>query len=82
MSTHAAARRSRRDFLHGLTMAGMATLLGLRAKPAAAEPPPVLLFHLPTPQSRNTPRDRGRRVPPRAGRVLSFRRPPHCPQPT
>jgi NitT/TauT family transport system substrate-binding protein len=40
MSTHSAARRSRREFLHGLTMAGMATLLGLRARPAAPEPPP------------------------------------------
>jgi len=40
MSPHAVARRSRRDFLHGLTVAGMATLLGLRARPAAAEPPP------------------------------------------
>jgi hypothetical protein len=40
MRTHAAACWSRRDFLHGLTMAGMATLLGLHARPAAAELPP------------------------------------------
>jgi hypothetical protein len=40
MRTHPAACWSRRDFLHGLTMAGTSTLLGLHARPAAAEPPP------------------------------------------
>jgi hypothetical protein len=42
MRTHAAACWSRRDFLHGLTMTGTATLLGLHARPATAEPPPEM----------------------------------------
>jgi NitT/TauT family transport system substrate-binding protein len=35
-----AACWSRREFLHGLTLAGTAALLGLRLRPGAAEPPP------------------------------------------
>ena len=41
--------KTRREFLHGLTLAGTAGLLGVRAEPVAAEPPPetatVRLFH-------------------------------------
>jgi NitT/TauT family transport system substrate-binding protein len=40
MSTQDARRFSRRTFLGGLTLAGTAGLLGLYARPGAAEPPP------------------------------------------
>jgi NitT/TauT family transport system substrate-binding protein len=40
MSTQRAERWSRREFLHGLTLAGTAGLLGLQSGPVAAEPPP------------------------------------------
>jgi NitT/TauT family transport system substrate-binding protein len=40
MSPHYARRMSRRRFLHGLTLAGTASLLGLRPCRVAAEPPP------------------------------------------
>ena len=34
--------KTRREFLHGLTLAGTAGLLGVRAQPVAAEPPPEI----------------------------------------
>ena len=40
MSAPQTARWSRREFLSGLTLAGMAGLLGLHPRPGAAEPPP------------------------------------------
>ncbi|HEX9429552.1 MAG TPA: twin-arginine translocation signal domain-containing protein, partial [Candidatus Bathyarchaeia archaeon] len=40
MSPQHARQFSRRRFLGGLTLAGMAGLLGLHPKPVAAEPPP------------------------------------------
>ena len=40
MSTQHARRFSRRWFLGGVTLAGMAGLLGVHPKPVAAEPPP------------------------------------------
>jgi NitT/TauT family transport system substrate-binding protein len=40
MHSQHARRFSRRRFLGGLTLAGTAGLLGIRAKPVTAEPPP------------------------------------------
>lgn len=40
MNIPGAERWSRREFLGGLTLAGTAGMLGMRAEPAAAEPPP------------------------------------------
>jgi NitT/TauT family transport system substrate-binding protein len=40
MGRRQAERWSRREFLHGLTLAGTAGLLGLQAAPVAGEPPP------------------------------------------
>jgi len=40
MNTQKHSTWSRRKFLRGLTIAGSAGLLGLRAEPATVEPPP------------------------------------------